>query len=67
MADTPLQDEIEQAAKDPAEAQNDGQRVRQHALRDLIEADRYLASKAAAESNHGGLSFRHFKAGGATE
>jgi len=46
-----MPDELEQAIKDnaagPAKASVDGQSVEQHALRDQIEADRYLAGKEA--------------------
>jgi hypothetical protein len=46
-----MPEELEQAIKDnaagPAKAVVDGQSVEQHALRDQIEADRYLSSKEA--------------------
>jgi hypothetical protein len=46
-----MPDELEQAIKDnaagPAKASVDGQSVEQHALRDQIEADRYLSGKEA--------------------
>ena len=46
-----MPDELEQAIKDnaagPAKASVDGQSVEQHALRDQIEADHYLAGKEA--------------------
>lgn len=45
---------LEQAIRDnaagPAKAAGDSGSVEQHPLRDQIEADRYLASKAAAKS-----------------
>ena len=46
-------EELEQAITDnamaPSEASVDGQMVRQHALRDQIDVDRYLASKRASQ------------------
>ncbi|MBL0869302.1 MAG: hypothetical protein IBJ18_01860 [Phycisphaerales bacterium] len=45
---------LEQAIRDnaagPAKAAGDSGSVEQHPLKDQIEADRYLASKAAAKS-----------------
>ena len=45
---------LEQAIRDnaagPAKATGDSGSVEQHPLKDQIEADRYLASKAAAKS-----------------
>ena len=49
----PLDNTIRKNATGPAEASVDGQSVKQHALRDQIEADRYLASKAAARKGLG--------------
>lgn len=54
MAD--LQTQIEQAATSPASAASDGVSVTQRSLRELIDADRYLASKAAA--NRKGLGIK---------
>lgn len=48
MADTTLTDAIKQAAQDPKSAQADGVRVESHPIKDLIEADRYTTTKAAA-------------------
>ena len=48
-----LEDAIREAAQQPAEASVDGQTVRQQPLPDQIEADRYLASKAAAKQGLG--------------
>ena len=47
---TDLSDTIRQNAQQPAEAQVDSTRARQHSLRDQIAADRYLAGKQAARS-----------------
>ncbi len=46
MADD-LKDTIKQNAEGPEEASADGVRVKQHAIKDQIEADKYLASKDA--------------------
>jgi len=50
-------DELEQAirenAQGPAKASGDAGSVEQHALAEQIEADRYLASKAAARKGLG--------------
>ncbi len=44
---------IRDNAEGPAEASTDGQSVKQHSLRDQIEADRHLASKKAARKGLG--------------
>lgn len=49
----PLDTAIRDNAAGPAEASGDGQSVKQHTLRDQIDADRYLASKAAARRKLG--------------
>ena len=43
----PLDQTIHDNAAGPAEASVDGQSVKQHPLKDQIDADRYLASKRA--------------------
>ena len=48
-----LTEVIESNAAAPAEASVDGQSVKQHRLRDQIEADRHLASKKAARKGLG--------------
>jgi hypothetical protein len=48
-----LEQPIRDNAAGPAEVSVDGQSVRQHALRDQIEADRYLSSKGAAKKRLG--------------
>lgn len=45
-----LEQEIRDNAAGPAKAAGDSGSVEQHPLKDQIEADRYLASKAAAKS-----------------
>lgn len=52
---------LEQAIADnaarPAKASVDGQSVEQHAIRDQIEADRYLESKKASRKRGMGIRF----------
>lgn len=52
-----LSETIEAVAADPLKAASDGQSAEQHPLPDLIEADRYLAAKAAAAAKGSGLRF----------
>ncbi|MEW4530219.1 hypothetical protein [Maioricimonas sp. JC845] len=54
MADD-LDDVIQENAEGPAEARGDSGSVRQHSLKDQIEADRYLAAKRAARAKRLGL------------
>ena len=49
---TDLSQTIEQNACGPADVQIDGQRVRQRPIKEVIEADRYLASKEAVQKGH---------------
>ncbi|MCX7428036.1 MAG: hypothetical protein NTW96_20710 [Planctomycetia bacterium] len=56
MADS-LDDTILDNAQGPAKAAGDAGSVEQHKLTEQIEADRYLASKAAAKSKSRGLRF----------
>ena len=49
MAD--LDDTIRENAQGPAEARGDSVSVRQHDLKDQIEADKYLAGKTAVGRN----------------
>jgi transposase len=60
-----LEQAIADNAAGPSKASVDGQSVEQHAIRDQIEADRYLESKRATRRR--GLGIRLFKivAGGA--
>ena len=52
-----LEETIRENAKGPRQAKNDSVEMEQHPLKDQIEADRYLASKAAAKSKRRGLRF----------
>lgn len=65
MADE-LDDTIRQSAQGPAKATGDAGSVEQHPLPDQIEADRYLASKDAAESKKRGLRFNKLVPPGAS-
>lgn len=49
MAD--LSNDIQNAATTPAEVQNGDQRVKARTVAEMIEADKYLAAKAAAASS----------------
>lgn len=57
MADE-LDTTIRENAAGPAEVQTDAGRVKQHSLRDQIEADRYLASKQATARKGLGVVFK---------
>ena len=52
-----LEQSIRDNAEGPAEARGDSGSMKQHSLKDQIEADRYLASKQAAKSKSRGLRF----------
>lgn len=54
---TNLADAIRENASGPASASGDSASVSQHSLKDQIEADRYLASRAAVSQRHRGLRF----------
>ena len=60
-----LEDAIRRNASGPKSAQVDGQRVEQHPLSDLVQADRYLASKRAARGRYGGLRIMRMSHSGA--
>jgi len=55
-----LEDEIRKNAEGPAKVSGDAGSVEQHKLTDQIEADKYLASKEAAQSKKRGLRFNKF-------
>lgn len=57
MPEQPLDDIIHENARGPAEAHGDSGGVKQHSLKDQIQADRYLASKQAAKKKSRGLRF----------
>ena len=64
-----MADQVEQTiranAAAPKHVQIDGQTVTQRSMGELIEADRYLASKAAVAKSHRGLRFTKVVAPGA--
>ena len=62
---TDLTDAIIKNASGPKSAEVDGQKVEQHSVSDIIEADSYLASKKAARSRHRGLKFNKMSHSGA--
>ena len=62
---TTLDEAIVKSASGPKSAQVDGQRVEQHPLSDLVQADRYLASKRAARGRYGGLRITRMSHSGA--
>ncbi len=65
MPATDLKTDIAENAQGPAKAVIDGQVVEQHSLKDQIEADRYLASKAAAKNPRHGVGFVKMRPPGA--
>ncbi len=52
-----LEQTIHQNATGPAEVSGDAGTVKQHSLKEQIEADHYLASKAAVNKTKRGLKF----------
>jgi len=58
---TDLSDQIADNAEGVAEATIDGNRVRQHPLRDQIAADKHLATKQAVRNNRTSLGLRFAK------
>lgn len=66
MSDQPLDDTIRENAKGPAEAHGDSGGVKQHSLKDQIEADRFLASKQAVKSKSRGVRFTMIRPPGAS-
>ena len=50
-----LEDAIRDNAAGPAEAHGDAGGMKQHSLKDQIEADRYLASKLAMQKKRRGI------------
>jgi len=61
-----LSPNIQTAASSPAEASVDGTTVKQRPISELIEADRYLASKTAASNKFRGLRFNTITPPGST-
>ena len=61
-----LDDAIRDNAQGPAEARGDSGSVKQHSLKDQIEADRFLASKQAVKSKKRGIRFTKISPPGAS-
>lgn len=70
MSTTPSNIDIEKAIRDaavaPASASNDAGSVSQHSLKDMIELDRYLASKAAVKTKNRDLRVQKIISPGST-
>lgn len=58
MADE-VRDAIDSSAQGPRQVTADGMSINQHSLKDLIEADRYLESRATARAS--GLGIKRLK------
>lgn len=54
-SNTDIENALREAAVAPASASNDAGSVSQHSLKDMIELDRYLASKQAVKTKSRGL------------
>jgi len=65
MSNQPIEEAIRDNASGPAEAHGDAGGVKQHSLKDQIEADRYLASKEAIKKKHRGLRLSRMSTPGA--
>ena len=65
MPEQPLDDAIRDNAAGPSEAHGDSGGVKQHSLKDQIEADRYIASKEATKKKHRGLRLSRISTPGA--
>ena len=64
MADD-VKDAIEKNAQGPQSARGDVGEVRQHSLKDQVDADRYLASREARSKPHKSLRFAKLSPPGA--
>lgn len=63
---TDFKDAIRENATGPAEVTIDGQTVKQHSLKDQIEADRHLTTGQAADHPRRGIRFSKLVSPGAT-
>lgn len=66
MPEDTLEQSIRENAQGPAEAHGDSGGVKQHPLKDQIEADRFLASKQAVKSKSRGVRFTKLAPPGAS-
>jgi len=55
MDENKIEKSIEENALGPKSVESDGQKVEQHSIADLIEADRYLNSKKAMKKKGLGI------------
>ena len=60
-----LKRQIIENATGPKSAEIDGQKVEQHSLSEVIEADKYLAAKSALKKKSRGLKFSKLQPSGA--
>ncbi len=60
-----LTKQIVKNASGPKSAEVDGQKVEQHSLSEMVEADQYLASKKALKRKNRGLKFSKLQSSGA--
>ncbi len=61
-----LENQIHENATGPAKVTGDAGSIEQHSLKDQIEADKYLASKASARSKRPGIRLGKIIPPGAT-
>ena len=61
MAQSDLQNEIEQAAKEPRQVTGDGGSVSAQPIRDLLDADVYIEGTAVVKKKKRGLLVAKFK------
>lgn len=62
---TELESEIQSNAEGPSQVSGDGQSVKTHAIKDQIEADRYLAANAAVRGRRRGIQLTTLRPPGA--
>jgi hypothetical protein len=60
-----LEEVLIENASAPKSAEVDGQKVEQHSLKELIEADRYVTVKKAMKSRNSGLKISKLSHSGA--
>jgi hypothetical protein len=60
-----LEEVLIENASAPKSAEVDSQKVEQHSLKELIEADRYVTSKKAMKSRNSGLKISKLSHSGA--
>lgn len=65
--ETDITEILKEAVSNPASVSVDSQTVSQHNLKDLIEFDRYLASKNTSRGKSLGIRLFKVKLGGANE